>query len=233
MCFKVIIFRQHFCPNQFFLQNLYEIQKVLRILIANVVDCIRRNWQTIFSISAFRCALHDTNNTFHNIVHISKVTLAVAIVENLNRLTFQQLISETEVSHIRAASRPIYRKEAQTRRRNVVEFGICVSHQLVRFLSCRIQRNRIIYLIICAVRNFLIAAVDRRTRRIDQMFYRSMSLIVGMTASFQNVIEANQVCFYISVWIRDRVTNARLCAEIDNDLRLILLKNSCDCFLIC
>ncbi len=79
VCFKVIIFRQHFCPNQFFLQNLYEIQKVLRILIANVVDCIRRNWQTIFSISAFRCALHDTNNTFHNIVHISKVTLAVAM----------------------------------------------------------------------------------------------------------------------------------------------------------
>ena len=93
-------------------------------------------------------------------------------------------------------------------------------------------------ILIAAIGVLLALYVKNKTRsnmnlRIDQMFYRSMSLIVGMTASFQNVIEANQVCFYISVWIRDRVTNARLCAEIDNDLRLILLKNSCDCFLIC
>ena len=69
-----------------------------------------------------------------------------------------------------------------------------MGHQLIGFLSGRIQRYRVIHLVIRAIRHFFIATIHGRTGRIDQMLYRGMPLIVRMAASLQNVIEANQVC---------------------------------------
>lgn len=69
-----------------------------------------------------------------------------------------------------------------------------MGHQLIGFLSGRIQRYRVIHLVIRAIRHFFIATIHGRTGRIDQMLYRGMPLIVRMAAGFQNVIEANQVC---------------------------------------
>ena len=43
VCFKVVIFRQDTSTDQFFLQNLYEVQQIFRVLITNVINCIRRN----------------------------------------------------------------------------------------------------------------------------------------------------------------------------------------------
>ena len=120
MCFKIIIFRQNTSTNQFFLQNLYKVQQIFRVLIADVINCIRRNRQAIFAVLARRRALHHTDNALDNIIHISKVALAVTIVENLNCLAFQQLVGKAKVRHVRATSRAIHREEAQARGRNVV-----------------------------------------------------------------------------------------------------------------
>ena len=79
--------------------------------------------------------LHHSDNAFNNIVHISKVTLTVAIVENFDGFALHQLVGESEVSHVRTACRTIHGEEAQTRGRNVVELGVCVCHQLIRFLG--------------------------------------------------------------------------------------------------
>lgn len=48
--FKVVIFRQYFRPYQFLTQNLYKVQQILWILIANVVHCIWWNRKTVLSV---------------------------------------------------------------------------------------------------------------------------------------------------------------------------------------
>ena len=64
------------------------------------------------------------------------------------------------------------------------------------------------------------------------MFYRSMALIIGMPARFQDVIETNQIRFDISIRINDGISDACLGSEIHNDLRLVLFKYLIDQFLI-
>ena len=51
MCFKIIILWQNLCTNQFLLQNIHKIQQILRLVISDIIHCIRRDWQTILSIA--------------------------------------------------------------------------------------------------------------------------------------------------------------------------------------
>lgn len=44
--------------------------------------------------------LHHTNDAFDDIVNVRKITLAITIVENLYRLTFNQFIGETKICHV-------------------------------------------------------------------------------------------------------------------------------------
>ena len=108
-----------------------------------------------------------------------------------------------------------------------------MSHQLIGFLSGCIQRYRVIHLVIRAIRHFFIAAIHGRTGRINQMLYRGMPLIVRMAAGFQNVIEANQVCFHIGIRVRNGIADTRLRTEVHYDFRLILLKDRFDHSLVC
>ena len=94
------------------------------------------------------CVLHNTNYTFYNVVNKSKVALTVAIVEDLDSLAFNKLVGETEVCHIGTTSWTINCKETQASRWDVIEFAICMSHQLVTLLGGCIKRYRIIYLVI-------------------------------------------------------------------------------------
>lgn len=77
--------------------NLYKIQKILWVLVADVINCIRRNRKTIFAIFALRRNLHYMNNTFDNIIPISKVALTITVVEDLNCFAFQQFVSKAKV----------------------------------------------------------------------------------------------------------------------------------------
>ena len=55
-----------------------------------------------------------------------------------------------------------------------------------------------------------------------------MPLIVRMAASLQNVIEANQVCFHIGIWVRNGIADTCLRTEVHHNFRLILLKDRFD-----
>ena len=121
MCLEIIVRRQYTGTHQLLRQNLHKVQQVLRIGVADVVNCIGRNGQPILAILLFRCLCHHTDNTFHDVIHISKITLAVTVVENLDSFALHQLIGESEVGHIRATSRAVNCKEPQTSRGNVIK----------------------------------------------------------------------------------------------------------------
>lgn len=45
-----------------------------------------------------------------------------------------------------------------------------------------------------------------------------------LTASFKNIIKTDQICFHISVRIRNRITHTCLCRQIHHNLRCIFFK---------
>lgn len=98
--------------QQLLLQNRHKVQQVLRMAVADVVHLVRRQRQTILAHPALRRCLHHALYTLDNIVDIGKITLTIAIVENLNRLASQQLVRKAKVRHIRTAGRAINREEA-------------------------------------------------------------------------------------------------------------------------
>ena len=100
-------------------------------------------------------------------------------------------------------------------------------HQLIGFLSGRIKGNRIIHLIVSAIRNFLIGTVDGGRRSINQMLQ-----ILTVTACFEDIKEADQVRFHISIRVGDGVTHTSLCGKVDDHRRLVLFEQFSDQCLI-
>lgn len=161
MRLKIVIFRQHSSSHQFFLQNGYKIKQIFRMATANVVQRIRRNWQTILTCLMLRCTLHYAHYTFNDVIHISEITLTITIVENFNGFASTQLVGETEIRHVRTTSRTIYREEAQTRGRNIIQLRVSMSHKLIALLSSGIQAYWIVYLVLSRERNLLVATIYR------------------------------------------------------------------------
>ena len=57
------------------------------------------------------------------------------------------------------------------------------------------------------------------------MLYSGVSVIIGMAACFQNIIETNQIRLNISIWIGDRIPHTCLCRQVYHNSRLIGLEN--------
>ena len=100
-------------------------------------------------------------------------------------------------------------------------------HQFIGFFGCCIERNRIIYLVVGAVRNLLVGTVDGGRRSIHQMLQT-----LAMTAGFENIKEADQVGFHISIRVGDGVAHTSLCCKVDDHRRLVLLEQLGDQCLI-
>ena len=59
--------------------------------------------------------LHNADHSFHNVIDISKIALAVAVVKNLDGLALDQFVGEAKVGHVGTACWTIDGKEAETR----------------------------------------------------------------------------------------------------------------------
>ena len=159
--FKVIILGEHAGMHQLFLQNGYEVKEVFGRVVADVVHLVRGDGQSVLTVLLLGGVLHDAHHSFHDVVDIGEVTLAVAIVEYLDGLAFHQFVGEAEVSHIGTTSGAIDGEEAQAGRGDVVELAIGMGHQLVALLRGGIKRHGIIDLVVCRIRHLLVAAIDR------------------------------------------------------------------------
>ena len=124
--------------------------------VADIVNLIWRDRQTILAILLFRCMLHHSHDTLYDVIHVSEVTLAVTIVENLDGIALHQFVGKSKVSHIRSSRRTIHGEESQTRTWNIVKFRIGMCHQLVALLRSSIKAHRVIHLIIGRIRHLLV-----------------------------------------------------------------------------
>ena len=158
---KVVFLGEHAGTDQFFLQDGHEVKEVFGRVVADVIYLVRGNGQSVLAVLLLGGVLHDAHHSLHDVVDIGEVALAVAIVEYLDGVAFYQLVGEAEVSHVGTTGGAIDSKEAQAGRGDVVEFRVGMGHQLVTLLGSCIKRHGIIYLIVCGIRHFLVAAIDR------------------------------------------------------------------------
>ena len=161
MRLKVIVFRQHTSAHKLLLKDVDKLQKIFRRTVSYVVNCIRRQRQAVLARLALRRLLHHAEHSLYNVIDIGEVPLAVSIIEYLDLVTLDKLVRKSEIRHVRTSGGAIHREEAESRRRNIVQLAVCMSHQLVALLRRRIERNRVVYLVIRRIRNLLIRSVNR------------------------------------------------------------------------
>jgi hypothetical protein len=92
-------------PQQLFLKYLDEIQQVHGIPAADVIERVWRDRKTVFAIPFFRGLGHHSNDAFHYVIDVGEIATAVAVVEDLDRLAFEELVGEAEVSLKRRVTR--------------------------------------------------------------------------------------------------------------------------------
>ena len=107
MCFKVIILGKDSCTYKLFLENGYEVKKVFGRVVADIIYLVWRYRKPLLTVLLLWSVLHNADYTFYNVINKGEITLAVAIVKNLDSLAFNKLIGETELCHVRATSWPI------------------------------------------------------------------------------------------------------------------------------
>lgn len=161
MGIKVVVLGQHAGTDQLFLQDGHEVEEVFGGVVADVIYLVRGNGQSVLAVLLLGGVLHDTNHSLHDVVDIGEVALAVAIVEYLDGLAFNKFVGKAKVSHVGTAGGAIDGKEAEAGRRNIIEFTICMSHQLVALLRGGIEAHGVVYLVVCRIGHFLVAAIDR------------------------------------------------------------------------
>ena len=113
MGLEIIISGQHTCGNQLLLEYGHEIEKILRRIVADVVNRIRRQWKSVLPVLLFGSVLHYPHYAFDYIVNVSKVPLTMAVVENLYGLALTQLVGEAEIGHIGPSGGAVHRKETE------------------------------------------------------------------------------------------------------------------------
>lgn len=107
VCLKVVFSWKYTSANEFFLQDGDKIQQVLGLVIAYIIYGIGRNGQTVLTCSSFGSVSHHSDYSFYYVINVGEVTLAVAVVEYFNGLTFHEFVRETEVCHVWTTGRTI------------------------------------------------------------------------------------------------------------------------------
>ena len=161
MALKVIVLGQDAGAEEFFLEDLHEVQEVLGLAATDVVHFVRRDGETVFAGFLLGGFAHHPHNTLHNIIYIGEVTTAVAVVVYLDGVAFQQFVGEAEIGHIGSTGRAIDGEETQARRGDVIQLAVAVGHELVALLRCGIETHGVVHTVVGAEGDLLVTAVDR------------------------------------------------------------------------
>lgn len=212
---KIVVLGQDAGTDKFFLKNGYEVEEVFGRVVTDVIYLVWWDGQSVLAVLLLRGVLHDAHHTFYYIVNVSEVALAVAIVEYLDGLAFNKFVGKAEVCHVGTTCRAIDGKEAEAGRGDVVELRVGMGHQLVALLRGGIEAHGVVYLVICRIRHFLVAAIYGRGRGIDQMFH------FVVAARLKDVVESDEVALDIGVGIGDTVAHACLGGEVDHYCYLV------------
>lgn len=222
MGLEVVVRRQHALLHQHALQRVDEVEQVLGMRIADVVDAMGGERQPILAHLHLGCGVHDAPHALDDVVDIGEVAAAVAHVEDLDGVAAAQLLGESEVGHVGPAHGAVHREEAQAGRRDGVELGVGGGHELVGLLGGGVERHRRVDAVLLGERNLLVAAVDRAGAGVDEVPDRVV------TAGLKDVEEADEVALEVGARVLDGVADARLGSEVHHYIEAVLGEQALD-----
>lgn len=115
MGLKVVVFGKDACTHQFFLKNSDEVKEVLGGVVTDIVHLVGRNGKTVLAVLFLWGMLHDADDSLYNVIDKGEVAHAVAVIEDLDGLAFDQFVSKTKVGHVGTTCRTIDSEEAEAR----------------------------------------------------------------------------------------------------------------------
>lgn len=148
MGLEVVVCGQEAGSYEFLLEDVDKVQEVYRVATSDVVDGVWR-W----------CLAHNAYDCLDDVVDVDEVSLAVAVVENLNLLSFDEFVGKSEVCHIRASCWAVDGEEAKAGGRDVVQLAVGVGHQFVAPFCRGVKRHRAVSLVIDRVWNLFFCSV--------------------------------------------------------------------------
>ena len=95
------------------MENRDEVEEIFGGVIADVIHLVGRNGKTVFAVLLLGSMLHNADDSFYNVIDIGEVALAVAVVEDLDGLAFDQFVGKTKIGHVGTACWAIDGKEAE------------------------------------------------------------------------------------------------------------------------
>jgi len=200
-----------------------KVHQLYRVAAADVVYFVRNAVRALFRdrhvVERMHAALGD-------VVDVGEVADHVTVVEHLDGLALRYGAGKEHRAHVGPPPRAVNRKVAQSRHRDAVKLRVGMRHQFVTLLARRIQTNRIIDLVVFAVRDLAVEAINRTGRRIEQMLH----LVVA--AGLENVEEAHEVALHVGIRVRDGVAHTRLGSEVHHLVEFFLGKELVYGFLV-
>ena len=193
------------------------MHELFRLVVADIVDLI-----AVAQLIFFRRITEHMLNARYNIIDIREIAVHVSVIVNLDRFSLADLVGEFEISHIRASERTVDREEAQARRRDAIEMTVRIRHELIRLLRRCVETDGMVDIVCCREGRLLLIAVNRRARCKEKVLY------LVMAAGFKNIEEADDVGIDIRARMVNAVPHTSLCRQVDDNIRLILLKECRD-----
>ena len=222
MGLEVVVHRQHALLHQHALQRVDEIEQVLGMGVADVVDAVRGERQPVLAHLHLGGCVHDAPDALDDVVDVGEVAAAVAHVEDLDGVAAAQLLGEAEVGHIGPAHGAVHREEAKAGRGDGVELGVGGGHELVGLLGGGVERHRRVHAVLLGERHLLVAAVDRAGAGVDEVLDRVVA------AGLEHVEEAHEVTLQVCARVLDGVADARLGGEVHHDIKAVLSEQALD-----
>lgn len=219
---EVVVGREHALLHQHALQRVDEVEQVLGVRVADVVDAVRGEGQPVLARLHLGGGLHDTTDALDDVVDVGEVAAAVAHVEDLDGVAAAQLLGEAEVGHVGPAHGTVDREEAQAGRGDGVELGVGGGHELVGLLGGGVERHRRVHAVLLGERHLLVAAVYRAGARVDQVLHRVVA------AGLKHIEEADEVALEVGARVLDGVAHARLGREVHHDVEAVLGEQALD-----
>lgn len=118
---EVVVGRQHALLHQHALQRVDEVEQVLGVRVADVVDAVRGERQPVLAHLHLGGGVHNSPHALDDVVDVGEVAAAVAHVEDLDDVAAAQFLGEAEVGHVGPAHGTVHGEEAQTGGRDGVE----------------------------------------------------------------------------------------------------------------
>lgn len=222
MSLEVIVSGQHALLHQHALQRVDEVEQILGVRVADVVDAVRGERQPVLAHLHLGRGVHDASDALDDVVDVGEVAAAVAHVEDLDGVAAAQLLGEAEVGHVGPAHGTVHGEEAQAGRRDGVELGVGGGHELVGLLGGGVERHRRVHAVLLGERHLLVAAVDRAGAGVDEVLDRVVA------AGLEDVEEADEVALEVCAGILDGVADTGLGGEVYHNVEAVLREQALD-----